>query len=66
MVHEYASELTATPKAELFCSCKRRKYIGQIKSIFLNYKVKILSFEVKNWLPYLSEWIWIWAWIEVG
>jgi len=30
-VHEYASGLTSTPKAELFCSCKRRKLIGQNK-----------------------------------
>jgi len=30
-VHEYASGLTSTPKAELFCSCKRRKFIGQNK-----------------------------------
>jgi len=30
-VHEYGSGLTATPKAELFCSCKRRKSIGQNK-----------------------------------
>jgi len=29
IMHEYASELTTTPKAELFCSCKRRKIIGQ-------------------------------------
>jgi len=27
--HEHASGLTATPKAELFCSCKCRKFIGQ-------------------------------------
>jgi len=27
-VHEYASELTTTPKAELFCSCKRQKFRG--------------------------------------
>jgi len=30
-VHEYASGLTLTPKVELFCSCKRRKFIGQNK-----------------------------------
>jgi len=30
-VHEYASGLTSTPKAELFCSCKRRKFRGQNK-----------------------------------
>jgi len=30
-VHEYVSQLTSTLKAELFCSCKRRKFIGQIK-----------------------------------
>jgi len=28
-VHVYASGLTSTLKAELFCSCKRRKFIGQ-------------------------------------
>ena len=28
-VHKYASGLTSTPKAELFCSCKRRKFIDQ-------------------------------------
>jgi len=43
-VHEYASGLTSTPKAELFCSCVT------IKSKYVNYKVKILSFWVKNWL----------------
>jgi len=30
-VHEYVSQLTSTPKAELFCSCKRRKFIGENK-----------------------------------
>jgi len=30
-VHEYASGLTSTPKADLFSSCKRRKFIGQNK-----------------------------------
>ena len=30
-VHEYASGLTSTPKAELFCSWKRRQFIGQNK-----------------------------------
>jgi len=40
-VHEYASGLTSTPKAELFCNCKRRKFIGQ-------NKVKILRFYVKK------------------
>jgi len=30
-VHEYASGLTSTPKGELFCSCKNRKFIGQNK-----------------------------------
>jgi len=29
ILHEYASEFTSTPKAELFCSCTRRKFIGQ-------------------------------------
>jgi len=27
MAHEYASKLTSTPKAELFCSCNYRKFI---------------------------------------
>ena len=40
-VHKYASRLTSTLQAELFCSCKRRKFIGQ-------NKVKILSFQVKK------------------
>jgi len=26
-VHQYVSGLTSIPKAELFCSCKRRKFI---------------------------------------
>jgi len=30
-VHKYASGLNLTPKAELFCSCERRKCIGQNK-----------------------------------
>jgi len=30
-VHEYASGLTSTPKAELLCSCKLKKFIGQSK-----------------------------------
>jgi len=30
-VHEHAFGLTSTPKAELFCRCKRRKFIGQNK-----------------------------------
>jgi len=30
-VHEYISGLTSTPKAELFCSCKRWKFIRQNK-----------------------------------
>jgi len=43
-VHEYASGLTSTLKAESFCRCKRRKFIGQNKAKFANHKVKILSF----------------------
>jgi len=31
-VHKYASGLTSIPKAELFCSCKCRKFIGQNKA----------------------------------
>jgi len=31
LVHEYASDLTITTKAELLCSCKSRKFIGQSK-----------------------------------
>jgi len=30
-VHKYASGLTSTSKAELSCSCKCRKFIGQNK-----------------------------------
>jgi len=30
-MNEYASGLTSTRKAELFCNCKHRKFIGQIK-----------------------------------
>jgi len=30
-VHEYTSGLTSTRKAELFCSCKCCKFIGQNK-----------------------------------
>jgi len=30
-VHEYASGLTSSTKTELFCSCKRKKFIGQNK-----------------------------------
>jgi len=40
-VHEYTSALTSTPKAELFCSCKRRKFIGQNKA-------KICKLESQN------------------
>jgi len=29
IVHEYACELNKKPKAELFCTCKRRKIISQ-------------------------------------
>jgi len=43
-VHEYASGLTSTPKAELFCSCKRRKFIGQ-------NKVKICKLQSQNFKP---------------
>jgi len=30
-------------KAGLFCGCKRKKFIGQNKVKFVNYKVKILG-----------------------
>jgi len=30
-VYECAFGLTSTPKAELFCSCKRRKFVDQNK-----------------------------------
>ena len=30
-VHGRTSGLTSTPKAKLFCSCKRRKFLGQNK-----------------------------------
>jgi len=42
-VDEYASGLTSTPKAELFGSCKRRKFIDQNK-VKIFKKVKILNF----------------------
>jgi len=35
-VHEYVSQLTSTPMANLFCSCKSRKR----QSKFINYEVK--------------------------
>jgi len=35
-VHEYASGLTSTPKAEFFFSCKHRKFIGQNKVTILH------------------------------
>ena len=41
MFLKYASGLTSTPKAELFCSCKRRKFIGQ-------NKVKICKLQSQN------------------
>jgi len=41
-VHGHTSGLTSTPKAELFCSCKRRKFIGQNTVKILNFKVKKL------------------------
>jgi len=44
LVHKYASELTTTPKAELFRNCKYRKIIGQNKSKFVNYEIKIYVF----------------------
>ena len=53
-MHEYTSGSTSTPKAELFCSCKRRKFIGQEKSKFVNYKVKILSFKFKKLVALIS------------
>jgi len=31
---EYAGGLISTPKAELFCSCKHRKFIDQNKAKF--------------------------------
>ena len=40
-MHEYASGLTTTPKAELFCNCKPRKFIGQ-------HKVKIFKLQSQN------------------
>jgi len=40
-VHGYVSQLTSTSKAELFCSCKRRKFIGQ-------NKVKICKLQSQN------------------
>jgi len=56
MVHEYASELTTTHKAELVCSCKCRKFIGQkigcpsYNNRFLTYLSALIIFECGNWL----------------
>jgi len=47
-VYEYAFGLTSTPKDEIFCSCKRRKFIGQNKVKIVNNKVKFLRFQVKK------------------
>ena len=54
--HEYASKLTSTPRAVLFCSCKCRKFIGQneVKICklwsqnfkFLGQKIDCLSYNV--------------------
>jgi len=40
-VHKYVSGLTSTPKAELFFSCKHRKFIDQ-------NKVKISKVQSQN------------------
>jgi len=48
-VHECDSELTSTPKAELFCSCKRRKFIGQ-NFKFLSQKLGCPTHEAKSLL----------------
>ena len=47
-VHECASGLNSTPKAELFMYLQTQIFIGQKMSKFVNYKVKILSFYVKK------------------
>ena len=49
-LHEYASGLTSTPKTELFCSCKWRKFIGQNKikiSKLQNQNFKFLSQKIR-------------------
>ena len=40
-MREYASGLISTPKAEIFCSCKFKKFIGQ-------NKVKICKLQSQN------------------
>jgi len=42
-VHEYLSELTSTPHAELFCTCKRRKFIDQ-------HQVKMCTLSSQNYM----------------
>ena len=41
MRNEFASEGTAAPKAEFFCSFKRRKLISQNQVKICEFKVKI-------------------------
>jgi len=43
-VHEHASGLTSTPKAELFCRCKRRKFIGQNKVKMFKFQSQSFTF----------------------
>jgi len=49
-VHQYASELTATPTADFPAVANARNLHVKIKSNFGNYEVKILSFMSKIWL----------------
>jgi len=54
-VHEYASGLTSISKAELLCSCKSRKFIGQNKVKFVNYEIKIFGLAVATHTPVVLE-----------
>jgi len=47
-MHHYVSQLTSTPKAELYCSCKRRKFIGQNKVKICKLQSQNLNFFVKK------------------
>ena len=51
-MHKCTSGLTSTPKAELFCCCKRWKFIGQNKvKICTTF---VLSFSFPSWKSTIS------------
>jgi len=52
-VHEYVSGLTSTPKDERFCSCKRRKFIGQNKVKICKLYSQHLRNILRNFWPKL-------------